>query len=377
MRIALFSGNYNYLREGANRALNHLVDYLEREAGAEVHAYSPVTDTPAFEPAGTLVPVRSVALPKRNEFRLALGLDRSAREDLARFDPQIVHVSTPDILGVRAQTWAIRRGIPVVASMHTLFETYLEYYRLGWLKPAVEAHLRRFYRRADHVLAPTPELAAGLAAMRGDDRATVWSRGIDRDQFSPDRRDMDWRRSIGIADDEVAVLFFGRLVLEKGIDVYVEAMRAAAHRAKLRPLIIGEGPARGMFESLENALLLGHLEGGNLARAVASADLMLTPSTTETFGQVILESMASGLPVVSADAPNARALLEEGVTGLLCEPSNANAFAEAVLSIARDKAGRVAMGQAGREASAAYSWDSASESVAQIYRKISANARSR
>ena len=94
MRIALFSGNYNYIREGANQALNRLVRYLENKAGHSVRVYSPVTDTPAFEPAGTLVPVPSIALPVRSEFRLALGLPRVIRRDLRSFSPQVVHVST-------------------------------------------------------------------------------------------------------------------------------------------------------------------------------------------------------------------------------------------------------------------------------------------
>ncbi|MGH2745648.1 MAG: glycosyltransferase, partial [Thermoleophilaceae bacterium] len=152
MRVALFSGNYNYLREGANQALNRLVRYLEERRGWEVRVYSPVTGTPAFAPAGTLVPVRSVTLPFRTEFQLALGMPRSIREDIARFSPDLVHVSTPDILDTRAQSWARRRNIPVVASFHTRFETYFEHYGLGWARPIAEAHLRRFYRRSDHVL---------------------------------------------------------------------------------------------------------------------------------------------------------------------------------------------------------------------------------
>jgi phosphatidylinositol alpha 1,6-mannosyltransferase len=167
MRVALFSGNYNYLKEGANQALNILVRYLEENAGCEVRVYSPVTDTPAFEPAGTLVPVRSITLPVRGEFRLALGLPTDIRKDLERFSPDIVHVSTPDILGTRAQTAAINMGVPVVASMHTRFETYLEYYHLSWLRPLAQAHIDRFYRRSDHVVAPTPALVAELLALRG------------------------------------------------------------------------------------------------------------------------------------------------------------------------------------------------------------------
>ena len=370
MRVALFSGNYNYLREGANRALNHLVDYLEREADCEVRIYSPVTDTPAFEPKGTLVPVRSIALPKRSEFRLALGLPRRARADLARFDPQIVHVSTPDILGTRAQSWAIARDIPVVASMHTLFETYLRYYGLGWAEPLAQAHLRRFYRRADQVVAPTPDLVRELQVMRRDDKASVWSRGIDRDFFHPRHRDLAWRRSIGIGDGEVAVLFFGRLVLEKGIDVFVDTLAQARKSGPVRALVVGEGPARSSFAALDDAVLLGHCEGLDLSRAIASADLMVTPSVTETFGQVILEAMASGLPVVSADAPNARALLSPGETGELIEPRAVEDYVEAVIALARDENRRVGMGRAARTASDAYSWDAASAQVAKVYREL-------
>ncbi|HYZ47456.1 MAG TPA: glycosyltransferase, partial [Sphingomonas sp.] len=210
MRVALFSGNYNYLKEGANQALNRLVRYLEERAGCSVRVYSPVADRPAFEPAGTLVPVPSVPLPVRGEFRLALGLPADIRADVKRFAPQIVHVSTPDILNTRAQTLAMKLGVPIVASMHTLFETYLEYYRLGWARPIVEAHLRRFYRRSSHVLAPTSELAEEVMRFRGDDGASVWSRGVDHQLFHPNRRDQAWRRAQGIADRETAILFFGR-----------------------------------------------------------------------------------------------------------------------------------------------------------------------
>src|SRR5688500_20370789 len=125
MRVALFTGNYNYLREGANQALNRLVAYLEAARGAQVRVYSPVTDTPAFAPAGTLVPVPSVTLPVRTEFQLALGLPRRIRRDVERFAPELIHVSTPDILDTRAQTLAARLGLPVAARLHTRVDSYL------------------------------------------------------------------------------------------------------------------------------------------------------------------------------------------------------------------------------------------------------------
>jgi len=370
MRVAIFSGNYNYIKEGANQALNHLVRHLEGSRGHQVRIYSPVTATPAFEPAGTLVPVPSVPLPVRGEFRLALGLPARVRRDLRSFAPDLVHVSAPDILNVRAQTFARRHGAAVVASLHTRFETYLDYYRLGWARPLVEAHLRRFYRRSDHVLAPTAALVAEMRALRRDDRVSLWSRGVDRELFNPARRDESWRRAQGFAPEDVVVLFFGRLVLEKGVDDYVRVMQSLrAGGETVKPLILGAGPAAERLRGLEGAVFTGHLQGTELARAVASADVLLSPSRTEAFGNVVLEAMASGLAIVNADAPSARQLIADGRTGLLCQ-SDVEAYVGAVASLARSPERRRALAAAAVEVSADYSWHSASESVARAYESV-------
>lgn len=371
MRIALFSGNYNYLREGANQALNRLVAYLETNAGCVVRVYSPTSETPAFEPAGTLVPVPSVAMPVRSEFRLALSLPRAIAQDVRAFAPDLVHVSTPDILDTRAQTLAKRMNVPIVASMHTRFEAYLEYYGLDWLRPLAEAHLRRFYRRSDHVLAPTPALVTEMKRIRGDDHASVWARGVDRTLFSPARRDPEWRISVGLAEEEIVLLFFGRLVLEKGVGIFIDVVRRLQSQgARVRALIVGSGPAREAFDALPGAILTGHLDGPDLARAVASADIMLAPSRTETFGNVVLEAMASGLPVVSADATSARAMLVDGRTGLFCPSLDPEAYAETVMRLIAAPGLRQQIAAAARQASEAYSWDAASEAVVRAYASV-------
>jgi glycosyltransferase involved in cell wall biosynthesis len=378
LRIALFSGNYNYLREGANQALNKLVAYLERQ-GHAVRAYSPVTDTPAFEPEGTLVPVPSIPLPIRTEFRLALGMPRFIRRDVERFAPDLVHLSTPDILNTRAETFAIRRNIPIVASLHTRFETYPEHYPgLAWLAPLAVAQQRRFYRRADCVLAPTEPLVEEMKALRGDDHVALWSRGIDATLFSPSQRDSGWRRAQGWRDDDIVLLFFGRLVLEKGVDTFVETVRLLRKsRPNIRALIVGAGPAEPRMRGLDGAVFTGHLDGEELARAVASADLMLHPSRSEAFGNVILEAMASGVPLVCADAPNARSLIDPRRTGLLVPSSDPVDYAAAAerLIAAPDERRRIA--HAALEASGAYSWDDVSHAVEAAYFETLARYRRR
>jgi glycosyltransferase involved in cell wall biosynthesis len=367
MRVALFSGNYNYLREGANQALNRLVAYAERN-GFKYRIYSPVTDTPAFEPQGELIPVPSVPLPGRGEFRLALGLPREIRHDIREFAPDVAHVSTPDILGTRAQSFAKGLEVPIVASLHTRFETYFQHYGLGWARPLAEAHLRRFYRRSDHVLAPNPGIVEEMKRLRGDDRVSLWSRGVDRDLFDPKRRDLKWRRARGFHDEDVVLLFFGRLVLEKGVDDYIATVLALRERGiRVRPLIVGNGPARDRFEALGDVVFAGHLDGPDLGRAVASADILLHPSRTEAFGNVVLEAMASGLAVVCADAESARALGGGGRCIMMCARGQ---FADAVAELCGDPNRRHALGILGRQESSRFDWDEASRSVLAAYRSI-------
>jgi len=372
----LFSGNYDCVRDGANQALNRLVAWLLYERQAEVRIYSPRAPRPAFDCVGDVRPVRSLSLPGRPEYRLALGFTRAARADFDAFGPDIVHLSAPDLLGRQAQKHARAKGIPVIASLHTRFETYFEYYRLGFLRPTIEAYLDRFYGDCDHVLAPTPPIAEELRGKLGADRVSIWGRGVDRGLFNPLLRCDAWRAARGYAPDEVVPLFFGRLVVEKGLDIFADAIAALrAGGQPLRPLIVGEGPARGWLERrLPDAVFTGHLEGAELGRAIASADILINPSVTEAFGNVNLEAMASGLAVISADVPSAAALIEDGRSGLLVPPGNARAFAEAARCLAQDCARRHSLGPMASAAASRYRWDDVLGAVLEAYRHCAARS---
>lgn len=370
MRIALFSGNYNYVRDGANRALNHLVGDLERR-GAAVRVYSPTTATPAFAPTGTLVSVPSIGLPGRGEYRLGLGLPAGVRADVRAFAPDLIHVSAPDWTGVAAQKLARSLGVPLVASLHTRFETYAGFYGAALLQPAIERHLDRFYKRSDRILVPTEPILDAFVDRRHGAAVRLWSRGIDRGQFDPARRDMAWRRSAGIADDACAVLFFGRLVREKGLAEYAAVIdRLMAAGIAICPVVVGAGPERGWLRRrLPSALTLGHLAGDELGRAVASADIFLNPSVTEAFGNVTLEAMASGVATVSVDVASARALLGEGA-GVYYRSGDIDAAATAIARLAMFPERRQMLGRRARDASAGYGWARASAMVWDSYREL-------
>ena len=371
LRIALFSGNYNYVRDGANQALNRLVDYLLRQ-GAHVRVYSPTVEKPAFKPAGEIVSVPSAPIPFRPEYRLPLALTPAVRRDLAEFAPNVIHIASPDIVAHRAVSWARRRNIAAVASIHTRFETYLAYYHLEMLEPAARAIMRRLYRRCDAIVAPAESTAAVLRAQRMNRNISIWTRGVDREQFDPARRDMEWRRGLGIADDEMVVAFLGRIVIEKGLDVFADAVDVATSRGvKHRVLVIGEGPAKPWFEQrLPNAIFVGQQVGENLARALASADVLLNPSITEAFGNVTLEAMACALPVIAAEATGATNLVRDGETGVLVEPGDTDAFADAIEAYARDPELRRRHGEAGLAFARTMDWDRINSAVLNVYQRV-------
>lgn len=370
-RIALFSGNYNYVRDGANRALNMLVGYLMRQ-GCAVRVYSPTVAEPAFAPTGDLVSLPSVPVPGRPEYRLCLGLGKAAGRDLAAFAPDIVHISAPDPGGHAAVKWGRAHGLPVVASVHTRFETYMRYYGLGVLEPAVVALQRRLYRRCDALLAPSESFADVLRAERMNNDIAIWSRGIDGALFNTGRRDQDWRRGLGIADDEVAIGFLGRLVLEKGLDIFGEALaRLRARGVPHRALVIGDGPARAAFEArIPGGVFIGFQRDEALARAVAGMDILLNPSTTESFGNVSLEAMASGVPVVAARATGSASIIADGVNGFLCPPDDADAFADRLAAYIADPALRAAHAAAAQAEASRYEWDPINRAVLATYERL-------
>jgi len=371
LRIALFSGNYNYVRDGANQALNRLAGYLLRQ-GAAVRVYAPKVAEPAFEPTGDLVGVPAMPFPGRGEYRLPLGLSRAVRADLAAFAPNVLHVSSPDPSSHRAVSWARKRDLPILASVHTRFETYLRYYNMAWGEPAIEAIMRRFYRRCDALVAPSESMAQVLRDQRMGYDIGIWSRGVDRDVFNSARRSDEWRRSLGIDKDDVAIGFLGRLVMEKGLDVFSDSVdELRSRRVPHKVLVIGEGPARDWFEArIPDAIFTGFQAGADLGRAVAGMDVLFNPSVTETFGNVTLEAMACGLPVVAAEATGSQSLVDDHVSGRLIPPGAVHQFAEALKSYIESPPLRAKHGRAGEQRAREFSWDRINEAVATTYLRL-------
>ncbi len=371
LRIALFTGNYNHIEDGVSRTLGRLVGYLE-DQGHTVLVIGPTMDNAPMDQPGAFVEAPSVSFPARPEYRLATGFPRALRAQVQAFGPDLVHVASPDILGHRALTWAKKQDLPVVSTYHTHFPSYLGYWGPRWLEPLAWAVGRRFYGRFDEVYVPTPTLLEEIRANGIDTTLRLWPRGIDLDRFSPSHRSGDWRQSHGFEAGDVVIAFVSRLVKEKGLDVFVEVIRRLLlSGAPVRALVVGDGPERASLEeALPGAVFTGHLGGVELATAYASSDVFLFPSETETFGNVTLEAMASGLAVVGADAAGTASLIDDEQTGLLCPPRDADAFLDAAQRVVHDAALRQRLGAAAVEAASRYDWPDVLAQMESNYRRV-------
>ena len=371
LRIALFTGAYNHIADGVSLTLNRLVDYLGHK-GAEVRVYAPTTDRPALRHAGTLVPVRSIQAPGRPDYRVSLGLSGDAQRNLTEFRPSLFHIATPDFLGLSALRTARRTGTTVVASYHTHFASYLDYYRLGILEGGVWGYLRWFYNECRHVYVPTPSMLQVLEQHGITSDMRLWPRGVESDLFNPSRRSLAWRRAKGFEDEDVVVTFVSRLVAEKGLKVVEEVARGLASRkVPHKILIVGDGPEGPSLRSaLPAAVFAGHLRGEDLATAYASSDIFLFPSETETFGNVTLEAMSSGLPAVVANATGSNALVTDGLNGYLVTPRDSAEFLDRVARLIENTELRGQMGAAARQAAEQYEWSRILDRIASYYEEL-------
>ncbi len=376
--MAIFTGNYNYIKDGVAVTLNRLVDFLQRR-GVPVLIFAPTIETPAFELVGEVVSVPSIPIPSRSEYRISLGLSKTARRRLEAFGPTLIHIAVPDILGYQALKLAGKWKLPVVASYHTRYDTYLKFYGLGGLERLGRRYLRSFYNKCLMVYPPSESMARILRDEGFSHNVRVWSRGVDSDLFSPARRSVDWRRSLGVGDDEVLVTFVGRLVKEKNTDLVVRIFKRLRERGiAFRAMFVGNGPEEETIKAaLPDALFTGFLVGEALSRAYASSDIFLFPSESETFGNVTLEAMASGLPTVCADASGSRSLVVDGETGYLVPASDEAGFIERLAGLIADADLRARMGKAARQQAQKFSWDDILSGLLQSYADVVAAARSR
>lgn len=336
MRIALVTETYAPDLNGVARTLVALV--------AELRGFGHIVDLVRPHPQGGEVPleqgelrVRGMPIPGYPSMQFGFPAGGLLRAQWTRQRPDVVHIDTEGPLGYSALRVARALGIPVTSSLHTHFHVYAHHYGVSWLSGPVLAYLRHFHNATAFTLIPTEDQREKLAE-DGLERLKVLGRGVNAALFQPARRDPVLRASWGAGDSDPVALYVGRLAAEKNLDLFLRAVRVMREeRSGLRAVIVGNGPLEApLRQAHPDIIFTGPQVGEALAAHYASADLFIFPSMSETFGNVLLEAMASGLAPLAFDYAAARQLLSEGEQGLVAPMGDEQAFLEQARRLATD-----------------------------------------
>ncbi len=363
MRIALFTETFLPATDGVVTRLRYTIEELVR-AGDEVLIFAP-SGGPESYAGARIYGVPGVPFPPYPQIRLSPphpGVGRALR----RFGPDVIHVANPFVLGLGGIFYARRLKVPLVASYHTNVAAYARFYRLGFFENATRWWTKTLHDQA-HINLCTSYATRDYLLREGIKRVGLWPQGVDARRFRPDRASEEWRNRLSSGHpDEKILLYVGRLAPEKGIGQLRAVLREVSGA---RLAIVGDGPARKALEREFRGtptVFTGLLSGDDLAAAFASADLFLFPSTTETLGIVMIEALASGLPVIAARTGAAHEVVSEGA-GLLYEPGSDEELVAAVRRILEDGALRASLSRGARVAVSERSWEASTATLRGYY----------
>ena len=428
-RVVIFASVWTHV-DGVSRTMKRLAHHLASRPDSSVFVMSPDLAERDFVEAANnerfhVADVPHVPMPGRGEYKMAAPLQARQRHQIETFGPHVVHVAAPDMLGHSAVRWAAENGVCSVCSYHTAYDTYLQYYRVGVLATPLRQMLGGFYSSCDVVATPSYAAAEHLSDMGVPrERMGFFPRGINLTMYSPAQRSLEFRREVmgvgsrssssggggsgawprragrgdqrrgrgdsraadaGTEDGEVVILWVARIVREKGLGSFAktitELLAAKAEGSieglpPFRVVVAGEGPdlpwLRRQIERFPEVKILGHTGGDRLSRTYAAGDIFFFPSRTEVIPNNLIESMASGLAVVTDDVGVNRAIVKDGVTGVLVGgtdalPGDVTAYVDALVSLLRDPATRKRMSKAARKSTHGLTWERTFGSLRRSY----------
>lgn len=325
------------------------------------------------------IPLPFINDPNQPEliYQLGFSLSRGLKRQLNEFEPTLIHITVPDCTALHLIEYARCHEIPIMGTYHSNIPEYMDHYPgLGWLKPILGGFFLHQYNFLQALYVPTPFIRRHLTDTYQLDRYTrlgIWGRGVDVQHFHPDHRITagdKFRAQLGLQEDDVLVCWVGRLVPEKRVDIFCDTVRRMdAMGLRFHAIVVGAGPSEEEIKSLPNTTFCGWMNADQLAVAYASSDVFLFPSSVETFGNVTLEAMASGLPVV-VEAGCSGHLVEQGVNGFACQAGNADEFFEATADLVQDKLKRQTFSRNSRTKAEQFEKSSVVREMLDHYRTI-------
>lgn len=367
MRVALFTETFLPKIDGIVTVTCLLLDHLTKN-GIKTVIVAPKMGCERYNET-PVIGVPGLRFPLYPELRIGPPTT-STYQEIRDFQPDIAHFIHPALIGVPGMLMASRLGIPKVASFHLDVARIAHHYHLGFIEPVTDVATRIIFNKADVSLAPSKLIQSDMERI-GINNVRLWKRGVNADKFNPRFRSSEMRNRLSDGHpDETLLIYVGRLGAEKQID-QIKAVLEQVPGTRLA--LVGNGPDRAELETHFEGLpviFAGYLSGTQLSEAYASADIFVFPSALETFGLVVVEAMAAGLPVVAARVGGVRDVVEEGVTGYTFEVNDIAAMIRGVRQIAQSRARIEQMGRAARIFAETQSWDAMMDEVIELYASL-------
>jgi len=326
------------------------------------------TDSPMNDTSLEEVLMRGMPIPRYPELKLGLPSKKTLVKTWTLRRPDVVHIATEGPLGWSALQAAKVLKLPVTSDFRTNFQSYSKHYGVGWLRKPIVAYLRKFHNATACTMVPTRELMRTLS-QNGFANLKVVSRGVDTKLFNIAKRDTNLRSSWGATDNTKVLISVGRMAPEKNLDQVLktyEALKSTGQAFKL--VMVGDGPLKEQFQKRYPEIIFsGMLSQTNLAAYYASSDLFIFPSQTETFGNVTLEALASGIPVLAFDCAAARDWVQTGVNGWLVAENNPEGFAAQAVTVFNSKDLLDQITQSTRKQVVHLDWDQIAEQVESVF----------
>lgn len=373
MKIALFTDTYHPQINGVTNTISRMETYLKKH-DIEYKIFAPDYNLKEKkEHVETFYSIKFFLYP---ECRLSMVRKSRIKKILSEFRPDIVHMATEFNMGWAGLNYAQDNQLPRISTFTTNYTKYLKYYNLDMLTKAGWDYFRWFHNQNDLTLCPSQDTQK-LLKEKGIKNVDIWGRGIDTSQFSPQKRNLDLRRKLNM-DGKIMLLYVGRVSIEKDLDVLFNAYSIikTKYKNKIALVIAGDGPMLEKYKTEhKDVIFTGYVQGEKLSQLYASADIFTFPSSTETLGNVVLEAMASEVPVVGVKSGGVKENIIEGYNGIMCKPRDTKSFYESITRLIENIDYRIQIGENARKYTYSKQWDKIFDKLVYHYQEVIHNRK--